>query len=69
MTSPDEDRDRYLDSVLLGGREPASTTLATYDASWPVRFAQLRRRVEQALPTTALSVEHIGSTSVPGLAA
>ena len=69
MTSPDEERDRYLDQVLIGGREPASITLVEYDATWPVRFAELRRRVERALSSTALSVEHIGSTSVPGLAA
>lgn len=69
MTSPDEDDDAYLDSVLIGGREPAVIVIADYDPSWPARFADVRRRVEQALGATALSVEHIGSTSVPGLAA
>ena len=69
MTPPDGEHDAYLDSVLIGGREPVSITVADYDASWPVRFAALQRRVEQALTATALSVEHIGSTSVPGLAA
>ena len=65
----DEDRDSYLDSVLIGGRERASIVIANHDAAWPVRFVELQRRVVHALPTTALSVEHIGSTSVPGLAA
>ena len=69
MTSLDEDHDRYLDSVLIGGREPASIIIASYDGTWPERFAQLQRRVRQALAATALSVEHIGSTSVAGLAA
>ncbi|NEK87177.1 GrpB family protein [Blastococcus saxobsidens] len=69
MTSPAEDYDSYLDAVLIGGRESASVVIADHDATWPERFAQLQRRVERALPTTALSVEHIGSTSVPGLAA
>ena len=69
MTSPDEDHDRYLDSVLIGGREQACIIIANYDATWPERYADLQRRVEQALAATALSVEHIGSTSVPGLAA
>lgn len=69
MTSPDKGHDKYLDSVLIGGREPASVIIANYDATWPERFAELKRRVEQALAATALSVEHIGSTSVPGLAA
>ena len=69
MTWPNEDHDKYLDSVLIAGREPASIIIVNYDATWPERFAELRRRVEQALGATALSVEHIGSTSVPGLAA
>lgn len=69
MTPPDGDDDKYLDAVLIGGREPVSVTITDYDESWPVRFAQVQRRVEQALTATALSVEHIGSTSVPGLAA
>lgn len=69
MTSAGEEHDEYLDSVLIGGREPASIVIVDHDATWPQRFADLRRRVEQALPATALSVEHIGSTSVPGLAA
>lgn len=66
---PDEDHDDYLDSVLIGGRESVSITIVSYDATWPRRFRELRRRVELALAVTALSVEHIGSTSVPGLAA
>ena len=69
MTAPDEDRDTYLDAVLIGGREPASIVIVDPDTTWPERFADLQRRVRQALPAQALSVEHIGSTSVPGLAA
>ena len=67
MTSPDDDHGKYLDSVLIGGREPVSITIASYDATWPQRFAELQRCVQQALAATALSVQHIGSTSVPGL--
>jgi GrpB-like predicted nucleotidyltransferase (UPF0157 family) len=69
MLSPDEDHDKYLDSVLIGGREPAAIVIADYDSAWPERFADLQVRVKQALGAEALSVEHIGSTSVPGLAA
>lgn len=64
-----EGREAYLDSVLVGGREPVTITVVDHDDSWPARFAHLRARVEAALGTTALAVEHIGSTSVPGLAA
>ena len=44
-------------------------TLAEYDPAWPERFAALARYIRAALGQTALTVEHVGSTSVPGLAA
>jgi GrpB-like predicted nucleotidyltransferase (UPF0157 family) len=41
-----------------------------YDDNWPAAFQQQRPRVEAALrPWLVGPVEHIGSTSVPGLAA
>jgi GrpB-like predicted nucleotidyltransferase (UPF0157 family) len=40
-----------------------------YDPVWPALFEQLRARVWKAVEPCAVSVEHIGSTSVPGLAA
>lgn len=67
--APDSDRDRYLDAVLIGGREPVTVVVADYDPAWPARFAELRARILAALGATARCVEHIGSTSVPGLAA
>ncbi|MEU0963825.1 GrpB family protein [Micromonospora aurantiaca] len=39
-----------------------------YDPAWPARFKIEQRLLSEALPA-ALSVEHFGSTSVPGLAA
>ena len=65
----DEQRDEYLDSVLIGGRETAKIVLADYDNEWPARFAVIADAVRRALGQRARSVEHIGSTSVPGLAA
>ena len=61
--------DRYLDSVLIGGREPFTPVIADYDSAWPSRFAELKGRIRSALGDAALGVEHIGSTSVPRLAA
>jgi GrpB-like predicted nucleotidyltransferase (UPF0157 family) len=44
--------------------------IVEYDAGWPDRFAQQCRPVTKALaPWLAGSLEHIGSTSVPGLSA
>jgi len=40
-----------------------------YDDSWPQAFALLRERVWPPLRGLAVSIEHVGSTSVPGLAA
>lgn len=65
----DEEHAAYLDRVLIGGREPAEISVVDYDQRWPVRFREIAERVRQALGENALGVEHIGSTSVPGLAA
>jgi GrpB-like predicted nucleotidyltransferase (UPF0157 family) len=43
--------------------------VADYDSSWPLTFAALQLPIWEALRGIALSVEHVGSTSVPGLAA
>jgi GrpB-like predicted nucleotidyltransferase (UPF0157 family) len=40
-----------------------------YDPAWPAVFEELRSKVWSVLGDVALSVEHVGSTSVPGLAA
>jgi GrpB-like predicted nucleotidyltransferase (UPF0157 family) len=66
---PGLDRDAYLESVLIGGREPAAIVIREYDPGWPERFSAVRSRVRDALGTRALGIEHIGSTAVPGLAA
>ncbi len=63
------DRDAHLDRVLIGGREPAVIEVVDYDERWPLRFRELAGRVRRALGTKVLGVEHIGSTSVPGLPA
>jgi len=59
----------YLDRVLIGDREPGPVVLVEWDPAWPARFERERTRICQALGSVARRVEHIGSTSVPGLAA
>jgi len=61
--------DAYLDRVLIGGRERREIVIAPYDPAWPERFEVERERIAAALGPRALRIEHIGSTSVPGLAA
>ncbi|MFN3390824.1 MAG: GrpB family protein [Meiothermus ruber] len=40
-----------------------------YDPTWPEVFERLRAPVWRAVQDFALAIEHVGSTSVPGLAA
>jgi GrpB-like predicted nucleotidyltransferase (UPF0157 family) len=40
-----------------------------YDAAWPKYFERIRSRVWPVVGDVALAIEHVGSTSVPGLAA
>ena len=43
--------------------------IVAYDSSWPSKFEMHAGIIAAALGEVALRVEHIGSTSVPGLAA
>jgi len=61
--------DARLDEVLIGGREERPIVIVDYDEEWPTRFTKLAGQIKNALGNDALSVEHIGSTAVPGLAA
>ena len=40
-----------------------------YDPAWPRDFEMLRQRIWPKVAGVALRIEHVGSTSVPGLAA
>jgi len=70
-------QDRILgfnDNLMTGGRSHRSDTptLVAYDDSWPSTAKRLIGRITLALKGAGLdeagvSVEHIGSTSVPGL--
>ena len=43
--------------------------IVPYDPAWPERFAAERDRLADALGDAALRIDHVGSTSVPGLGA
>jgi GrpB-like predicted nucleotidyltransferase (UPF0157 family) len=60
----------YLHQVVIGGptRLDGPVVLEKYSPQWPIRYAAQEQRIRSALPA-AITVEHIGSTSVPGLAA
>jgi len=58
-----------LPTGLIGGPEKVRVRLADYDNDWPRQFAKHAKTISLALGDVALLIEHIGSTSVPGLAA
>ncbi len=55
-------------SIFIGGLEKVDIVIVDYDPEWPIRFEQERRTIVGALADRAIVVDHIGSTSVPGLA-
>lgn len=63
--------DEYISAVTIGEREIVNSTiyLAPYDANWPRHFALHANRIRDALAEKVLLLEHVGSTSVPGLSA
>ena len=44
-------------------------TIIDYQPTWPAEFAAIAATLRHALGDLALRIDHIGSTSVPGLAA
>ena len=57
------------DVHLVGGNEKRVLEVIDYDERWPAIFADHRHRLREALGSADVEIEHIGSTSVPGLAA
>jgi GrpB-like predicted nucleotidyltransferase (UPF0157 family) len=53
--------------MALNNTDPV--LIQDYDPSWPDAFSQLAARIKAALGRLVVTVEHIGSTAVPGLAA
>lgn len=64
-TDPDPDENPWV----IGPPSPESISVAPYDPRWPDRYASVAEQVRLALGQRVLDIEHVGSTSVPGLAA
>jgi GrpB-like predicted nucleotidyltransferase (UPF0157 family) len=58
-----------LETGLIGGVKKVRIKLLDYDPYWPKKFQTHAGRIIEAPGDSALRIEHIGSTSVPGLAA
>lgn len=46
-----------------------AVTVVAYDPRWPALFDEEKTRIAAALAGSVVAIEHIGSTSVPGLEA
>ena len=58
-------------AATVGERLPSNGTihLAPYDPAWPSLFLRLKQQIREALGDKIRLLEHVGSTSVPGLSA
>jgi GrpB-like predicted nucleotidyltransferase (UPF0157 family) len=58
-------------AATVGERKPHNRTihLAPYSSRWPDNYRHLEKEIRTALGRRVLRLEHVGSTSIPGLAA
>jgi GrpB-like predicted nucleotidyltransferase (UPF0157 family) len=61
--------DDALSARLVRGLRPTRVTLVEHDPRWAERFAARAAELRRVLGGRARLVEHVGSTSVPGLVA
>ncbi len=72
---PETGRTRYTDEektqIWIQGQESLNATieLVDYDPDWPEQYENHRRKIVEQLGDKIVLLEHVGSTSVPGLAA
>ncbi|WP_082634257.1 bifunctional GNAT family N-acetyltransferase/GrpB family protein [Arthrobacter alpinus] len=62
-------REDVTEVELMGGVEYRKLELRAYDPCWPVRYEVERNKIESSLGGLPVSIDHVGSTSVRGLAA
>jgi GrpB-like predicted nucleotidyltransferase (UPF0157 family) len=55
--------------VIGDNRATDPIEIVDYDPGWPARYEEMRARLAEALGATAVRIDHVGSTAVPGLAA
>jgi len=57
------------ETVFIGGPEKTEIRIVDYNPEWPAQYQHHASIITAALGDALLRIEHIGSTSVPGLAA
>jgi GrpB-like predicted nucleotidyltransferase (UPF0157 family) len=63
--------EEQIQAANVGGAAPRTEPIkiADYDPEWPLHFENEATRLQATLGERVLLLEHVGSTSVPGLAA
>lgn len=66
-----ESSEEEMAAAWVGEGRPPSTpvVIEPYDPRWPDQFTAEATKIRAALGEVVVAVEHVGSTSVPGLAA
>ena len=70
MTKPETDEE--MAAIRVSGSvtpHNAQIYLAPYDPIWPDQYAAEAAKIRDALGDAARVLEHVGSTSIPGLSA
>src|SRR5689334_9103932 len=65
----DHARHIFIQRSMMLGLQRGTVRVIPYTPLWASLFQEERSRLTAALGSLALDVQHIGSTSVPGLAA
>lgn len=58
-----------LKTTRQNNPKPSCVEVVPYDSQWPERFVQEAAKIKGALGKNCITVHHVGSTSVPNLAA
>jgi GrpB-like predicted nucleotidyltransferase (UPF0157 family) len=63
-------RARLAHAIVAATPKTASEVrLSEYDPEWPWLFSRIEMELREQVGALAVAIEHVGSTSVPGLAA
>ncbi|KAI0448881.1 GrpB domain protein [Xylaria acuta] len=57
------------DVEFISTRPQKPLKIVEYRTEWPAMYAEVEKRIRQALGDRVILLQHVGSTSVPGLAA
>ncbi len=66
------DTDEEMAALRVSGTvtpHEAPISLFPYDPQWPAQYAREEAKIRAALGAAALVLEHVGSTSIPGMSA